>query len=133
MTTDTTDWKELREFKDVDITKSYVLSWGTESETLLIDVDLYLCRGHPLYEKPRPAEKACFRPAYLEFRYCCRVAPVGDRRARGMAEVLDTLGIGKIDGFRRTGEGQYEIRGEFGAVDITAERPMVRLKSNYLG
>ena len=130
---ETTDWTGLREFKDVDITQSYLLSWGTETKSLLIDVDLFLCPDHPFYEKPRPAEKACFRPAYLEFPWCTRVAPAGDGKARSISETIGTLGSGKIDGFRRTGDGQYEISGEFGAVDIIAERPMVRLKTHYIG
>ena len=130
---DTTDWTDLREFKGVDIAQSYLLSWGTETNSLLIDVDLFLCADHPFYEKPRPAEKSCFRPAYLEFPWCTRVAPVGDGKARSISETIGTLGNGKISGFRRTGDGQYEINGEFGAVDIIAERPMVRLKTHYIG
>lgn len=130
---DTTDWTALREFRGVDITRSYLLSWSTEAQSLLIDVDLYLRTDHPFYEKPRPAEKACFRPAFLEFPWCTRVAPAGDGKARSISETISALGNGKIEGFRRTGEGQYEISGEFGTVDIIAERPMVRLKTHYIG
>jgi len=49
MTGDVTDWRELREFKAVDLSKSFVLSWDTESESLLIDVDLFLCSDHAFY------------------------------------------------------------------------------------
>ena len=38
------------------------------------------------------------------------------------------LGLGKIDGMRRTGDGRYKISGLFGRVQIDAERPLVRLK-----
>jgi len=55
MTDDTTDWTDLREFKSVDLTQSFVLSWSTESESLLVDVDLFLCPDHTFFEKPRPA------------------------------------------------------------------------------
>lgn len=133
MNENTTDWTELREFRGVDLTQSYLLSWGIESQSLLIDVDLYLRTDHPFYEEPRPAERACFRPAYLEFPWCTRVAPAGDGKARKISESIGALGNGKIEGFRRTGEGQYEISGKFGTVDIIAERPMVRLKSHYIG
>ena len=44
---DKTGWQELREFADVDLTRSYVLSWQAERDTLLIDVDLYLEPEHP--------------------------------------------------------------------------------------
>ena len=65
-----TDWRKLREFVAVDLTRSFVLSCDVESETLLIDSDLYLTTAHPFYEKPRPSEKACIRSAVIEFPYC---------------------------------------------------------------
>jgi len=132
MTDDTTDWTDLREFKSVDLTQSFVLSWSTESESLLVDVDLFLCPDHTFFEKPRPAEKACFRPAYIEFRWCTRVAMDGDSKAQSVASAIKTLRNGQISGFKRIGEGQYEISGEFGVVHILGERPMVRLKSHYV-
>jgi hypothetical protein len=123
MTDDVTDWTQLREFKGVDITRSYVLSWNRESETLLIDLDLYLCPDHAFYEKPRPAEKACFRPALLEFPY------VSEIRADGAAaDPAKDLQHGAIDGLRRVGDGRYEIFGEFGQVEVDADRPLLRLK-----
>ena len=94
MTDNVTDWRELREFRAIDMTKSFVLSWNYESESLLIDLDLFLCPDHAFYEEPRPAEKACFRPALLEFPYCSSIRsdadsengrPVGrDTRAAGI-------------------------------------------------
>ncbi len=133
MSTDTTDWTELREFKDVDITQSFVLSWSMESGSLLIDVDLFLCPEHTYYEKPRPAEKSCYRPAYIEFPWCSKVAWNGEKKTKSVSKAIRTLGIGRIAGFRRTGEGQYEISGAFGSVEIIGERPMVRLRSHYIG
>jgi hypothetical protein len=129
MTDDVTDWRELREFKAVDLTKSFVLSWDTESGSLLIDVDLFLCPDHAFYEEPRPAEKACFRPAFLEFPNCSRIICSADTEiTQSLPEIVATLGRGPIEGFRRIGEGRYEIRGEFGQVEIDAERPLLRLK-----
>ena len=128
MSDDTTNWTELREFRHVDLEESYVLSWKTEGESLLIDVDLNLRPEHAFYERPRPAEKACFRAAYIELPWCSRIALQGDSKARSVAGSINGLGLGKIHGFRRTGEGQYEISGDFGVIDILAERPMVRLK-----
>ena len=130
MSDDTTDWTELREFRHTDLTQSFVLSWSVEGESLLVDVDLYLTPKHALYEAPRPAERACFRPALIEFPWCSRVAMAGDTKAQTVSSAIRALGLGRIEGFRRTGEGQYEISGEFGTVDILGERPMLRLKNN---
>jgi hypothetical protein len=129
MKRDKTDWSDLQEFRGVDLGRSYVLSWSTESESLLIDVDLYLTPEHPFYEEPRPAEKACFRPALIEFPWCTRVASREDSTAQNFPGAVQSLGNGRISGLRRTGEGRYEVLGEFGTVDIVAERPMVRLKT----
>lgn len=127
MSGDTTDWTELREFKGADLTQSYVLSWSLDAGSLLLDVDLFLRPDHPFYEPPRPAEKACYRPALIDFPHCTRASD-----SPGEARLLDSvsrLRPGKITGLRRTGEGQYQVDGKFGNVVIHAERPMVRLKS----
>jgi hypothetical protein len=132
MTDDVTDWTELREFNAVDLTKSFVLSWDTESESLLIDLDLYLCPDHAFYEAPRPAEKACFRPALLEFPYCSDIRSDGKAtRNDSVGTVAASLSLGAIDGLRRVGEGRYEITGDFGQVEIGAERPLLRLKGPF--
>jgi len=129
MTDDVTDWRELREFSAVDLTKSFVLSWGTESESLLIDLDLFLCPDHAFYEKPRPAEKGCFWPAFLEFPFCSGIKSGADEGgSQPVSEAVQALLHGAISGLRRVGEGHYEITGGFGQVDIDAERPILRLK-----
>ncbi len=129
MTDDVTDWRELHEFNAIDMSKSYVLSWDTDSESLLIDLDLFLCPNHAFYEKPRPAEKACFRPATLEFPNCSDVVSGADRGiVRSVPDKAATLGHGAIEGLKRIGDGRYEISGKFGQVRIDAERPLLRLK-----
>ncbi len=129
MTDDVTDWREMREFNAVDLTKSFVLSWSTESESLLIDLDLFLCPDHAFFEKPRPAEKACFRPAFLEFPYCSSVKSGADAGgSQSVSEAVEARTHGAIAGLRRVGEGRYEITGEVGQVEIVAERPILRLK-----
>ena len=122
-----TDWRNLREFAAVDLTRSFVLSWHMESATLFVDIDLFLTPEHPFFEKPRPAEKACIRPAYIEFPYC------GDLGLEGSADgdlqaTASGLEHGSIEGFRRLADGRYEISGEFGNVFVDAERPLLRLK-----
>lgn len=122
-----TDWRQLREFASVDLDKSFVLSWYVESETLLIDLDLYLKAEHPFYEEPRPAEKVCIRPAIIEFAYCESLT-AGNGSPTSMTETVDSLGHGAITGLKRHADGRYEIIGEFGSVFVVAERPLLRLK-----
>lgn len=124
---DITEWQQLREFADVDLTGSYVLSWHVESDTLFIDIDLLLMPKHPFYEKPRPAEKVCIRPAYIEFPFCEALGPDGGAETEPF-ETAGNLGHGALTGFRRVADARYEITGEFGTVFVSAERPMLKFK-----
>ncbi len=123
----TTGWRDLREFADVDLTRSFVLSWQCRGDLLLIDIDLYLEPQHPFYEKPRPAEKVCIRPALIEFPHVDELR-LGDAPARQLTDMVGDLGLGAIDDLSVSGDGCYEIRGEFGTVSVNAERPILRLK-----
>ncbi len=127
MTTDVTNWTELREFSGVDLEQSFVVDWETEGESLLIDLDLFLRPEHAFYEEPRPAEGACYRQAVIEFAYCTKVTGPESEGTSEVAEAIKALKTGRISGLRRNGDGFYEIVGEFGSVGINAERPILRL------
>lgn len=119
-------WRQLREFADVDLTKSFVLSWHVEAEALIIDIDLYLEPQHPFFEKPRPAEKVCIRAAHIEFPWC-DVLSRGKESGKPI-EIIEKIGLGAISDLRVVGAGHYAISGEFGTVRIRAERPILRLE-----
>lgn len=125
---DSVGWRQLREFADVDLSRSFVLSWHLEPATLLIDVDLYLMPEHPFYETPRPAEKVCIRAALIEFPFFVVLASDDLAEGTDAAEVIEGLGHGAISGLRRLADGRYELTGEFGRVLIDAERPILRFK-----
>ena len=67
------DWTELDVFEGVDLCESFVLSWKIEESFLRVDLDLVLRPEHAFYEKPRPAERKCFRPGVLVFSNCGKV------------------------------------------------------------
>ena len=94
---------------------------------LVVDIDLFLEPDHPFYESPRPAEKACIRPAFIEFPYCdeLRSTQAGSGE---VAEISGKLGLGAISDLVVLDDGRYAISGEFGTVYIVAERPILRLK-----
>jgi hypothetical protein len=124
-----TDWRQLREFAAVDLDQSFILSWHLESETLMIDIDVHLTPEHPFYEKPRPAEKVCIRPAIIEFPFCDKVTG-DDDTSYSVSELVERIGHGAIKGLQRYEDGRYEISGEFGTVLVSAERPLLRLKGS---
>ena len=125
---DSTDWRQLREFAAVDLTQSFILSCEVQSETLLVDIDLFLTPEHPFYEKPRPKQKVCIRPAVIEFPYCETITGDGIGEDKSIESAAQLIRPGAITGFRRLADGRYEIDGAFGVVCIDAERPILRLK-----
>jgi len=127
-TTGATDWRELREFAAVDLTRSFILTWNIESGMLMVDVDLFLTPEHPFYEEPRPAERVCIRPAVIEFPLCEAIESDEIQTGLEPTAVVAQLGHGAIDGVRRLADGRYEISGAFGEVRVDAERPVMRLK-----
>lgn len=122
-------WRQLREFADVDLGRSYVLSWHREGDMLVIDIDLYLEPAHPFYEEPRPAEKDCIRAAAIEFPFCEDLQLM----RRGGSQAIDSedkIGLGAIFDLRVLQDHHYAISGEFGTVSLVAERPILRLKGH---
>ena len=133
MSDDVTNWSELREFKAVDLTRSFVLSWHLEGAGLILDIDLCLGPEHAFYEAPRPSEDVCIRPGELEFPYCTRLSAAGSDAEEGaIGGLASRLGHGRIAEFQRTGDGIYQMAGGFGTAVIHAERPILRLKSLML-
>jgi len=128
ITGESVDWRQLREFADVELTKSHVLSWQVEGGNLIIDVDVLLAPKHPFYEKPRPAEKICVRPAIIEFPHCEAISLNGVTLDESLSDTSERLALGAIQGLKRMSDGPFEIVGEFGTVLIDAERPILRLR-----
>lgn len=125
------DWRQLREFTDIDLDESYVLSWSCGQADLVLDVDLCLGFDHPFYEKPRPAEKGCYRAAHIIFPEYSMVAFIGDEDESEIVEDLESLPSGKISGLTRDDIGRYELHGKFGSLRIASKRLMVRLVKDF--
>ena len=128
-----TNWTEFREFATVDLEQSFVIAWESEGQSLMIDLDVVLRPEHTFYEEPRPAEGACYRPAVIEFPTCTQITAPGKDSSAEVAEVIESLQVGRIAGFRRTGNGCYAISGDFGTVGINSERPLLRLNVPLTG
>lgn len=121
--------RQLSEFAGVDLSRSYVLSWNFESDTLFVDIDLCFLPEHPFYEEPRPAEKACIRPACVEFPFCDRLSTKNAMGGKAV-DIVGNLGHGAITNLRRLTELRYEITGEFGTVLIDADQPILKIKGS---
>lgn len=123
-------WQQLREFRGVDVSRSYVLSWRLDRDTLMLDADVELRPEHPFYEPPRRRGKACMRSAVIEFPCCASVKLDGGSASDAPPQVVGRLASGGIRDLTRRDGGPYVISGEFGVVEIDAERPILRLRDN---
>ena len=59
---ETIEWRQLREFAAVDLTRSFVLSWHIESGTLIIDIDLYLMPRTSVLREAAAGRKGLYSP-----------------------------------------------------------------------
>jgi hypothetical protein len=128
---DSTPWTSLHEFRGVNLTASYVLSWRYKDGSLKLDCDVCLTREHALYEPPRPSEKGYILPAVIEFPGCDRLvvdAQPGENTPVG--KLAAGLRHGRISNLQRIADGVYRLEGAFGTVTIHAERPLLRLRAN---
>ncbi|MEO1246959.1 MAG: hypothetical protein AAFX56_14855 [Pseudomonadota bacterium] len=125
---DSADWRQLREFRGVDLLASYIVGWQLDADRLEVDIDLQLSAEHPFYETPRPSEKGCIRAAVIEFPGCRSISRRGDDTpAAGIEALVAELGHGAVESFRVYDDGVYEIEGAFGRVVVDAGRPVLRL------
>ena len=69
----------------------------------------------------------CIRPAIIEFPYC-QLLTVNDGEPGSISNVAAMIGHGAIKGLQKLRDGCYEIIGDFGSVQIVAERPLLKLK-----
>lgn len=129
-TEQTVDWRRLREFADVDLEQSFVLSWHVGAGALRVEVDLCLLPSHPFYERPRPNEERCIRPASIEFPDCSAFGRAGEVAAEAPAERAAGLGQGAIDSLNILNDGRYRFRGKFGEVYVRAGRPILRFATS---
>jgi hypothetical protein len=121
-------WQDLREFAGVDMSHSYALAWRFDRGALLIDVDLQLLPEHPFYEPPRRRDKACIRPAIIEFPSCAGLLLNGRGAGEDARVLAGSLAAGAIHNLQRRDEGPYVVEGRFGTVEIDADRPILRLQ-----
>lgn len=112
------DWYDFLPLSEVELQKSYLLSWGRQANDVLLEVDALLAPGHPMYEPPRPAEGGCFRPGELIFPNAININVVPTDAPSGL-----------IHFFVELEEGHYFLEGEFGRITIASDPPFFQFGS----
>lgn len=128
---DAVSWEAFREFRGIDLEASFLLSATMTGDMLKLEVDLVLTPDHALFEKPRPAQKACVRAGIVEFPYLDSLSI--DENSIDSADVAPSLALlqpGKIASLEVTGEGNYLLTGEFGTVAFESGRPVLHILSH---
>ncbi|MQA02185.1 MAG: hypothetical protein GEV07_05475 [Streptosporangiales bacterium] len=105
---------------------SWVLDIDVRPGEVVFELDLVLLPGHPAYEPPEPGEEYCYRRASLRFGGLREVTwRLGD--SPPWEDPEDELDYGNIDTLRTDGE-VYELDGDWGAMRLVADPPLVDLQ-----
>lgn len=79
-------------FDGVLTTDSFILGWHREGDRLIFVLEASLWPGHPDYERPRPDEWTCYKPARLVFE--------GVHSIEGLPEMVSAPRSKDADGTR---------------------------------
>jgi hypothetical protein len=111
-------YTELAGFADVVLEESYVLSICATPGKFEITVELVLTPDHPAYAVPPADENECYRRGTIRFSAVKRLV-WDDQGARPATDATGQVDFGHIDVFGWDAE-RFELRGDFGAVDLVA-------------
>ncbi len=122
-------WREMPEFKAVDLEDTGILGWRAETAALIFEVEASLWPGHALYHPPPPEHWTCYRKAYLVFP--------GAQEITGLLSVSDasstvdpdgSIDYGTIDSLIETKSGHFRVIGDFGDVSLLSEQPYLQFR-----
>lgn len=104
---------------------SWVLDITVCPNEVVFELDLVLLPGHPAYQPPSPGEQYCYRSAALRFPGLREVTwRLGEQEPA--ADASGEVDYGNIDTLRTDGE-VYELDGDWGAMRLIADPPVVDL------
>lgn len=115
---------------DANLQESWVLDVLVRPAEVVFELDLVLRPSHPEYTAPLPGEQFCYRRATLRFPGLREVTwrlgadPDDD-------ELDDDVDYGAIDTLRTDGE-VYELDGDWGAMSLVSDPPLVELEDPSL-
>lgn len=121
-------YEVLPGFRYVLLEESYVLGMRESPDTLEFTLDLVLLRGHPLYCPPAAGEQYCTRRAVLVFPAARRVE-WQERRFVPSIDANGEVDFGTVDALCRSGD-RYDMSGEWGAVRLTSDVPLLEIEES---
>ncbi len=116
-------------FKGIDLNDSFVLSWHQGENELTFGLEASIWPESRYYEKPKPNEYTCYKPAILLFK--------NFKELNGLLElnqvkvVTDASGekdYGNIDNLEENNNG-FLVEGDFGSVSITGGEISFEIKN----
>jgi hypothetical protein len=113
------DWRNLEDFKGIDLNDSFILSWEQSTEKLTFELIVSIWPESVFYTKPHPNEHTCYRKGTLSF--------IGIESLVGLASMDSTrystdpdgsIDYGNIDSLIKSESG-FNLCGQFGEVTIS--------------
>jgi hypothetical protein len=113
------DWRQLEEFKGIDLNDSFVLGWKQSLNELSFELKASIWPESIFYEAPKANEYTCYRKATLSFSEIKSVVGLTSiESARYSTDPDGSIDYGNIDSLDITENG-FNVVGDFGEVIIT--------------
>jgi len=113
------DWRQLENFRGIDLNDSFIMSWELSTEQLFFEFEASIWPESMFYATPKANEYTCYRKATLSFSEIESVNGLtlmeSDRYATDPDGSID---YDNIDSLSMTNHG-FNLIGDFGEVIIT--------------
>ena len=112
-------WQEMACFTGIDLHDSFVLSWNTKNNSIVLELEVSIWPGSSHYDAPKKNEYTCYKRGALRFNGASKIQGLKDCKEVTPSQDPDgSKDYGNIEHLSQTLTG-YELRGEFGNVIIT--------------
>ena len=113
------DWRQLEDFKGIDLNDSFILSWEQSINKLSFELEASIWPESMFYTKPPANQYTCYRKATLSFAEIEGVVGlISMDLARYSTDPDGSIDYGNIDSLIVTANG-FNVVGDFGEVIIT--------------
>jgi hypothetical protein len=112
------DWRNLEEFKGIDLNDSFILSWEQSTEKLTFELIISIWPESEFYTKPHPDEYTCYRKGTLSFTGIESLVGLASMESTRYSTDPDgSIDYGNIDSLVKSERG-FNLGGEFGEVTV---------------
>ena len=116
--------------KGIDLTDSFVLSWRTEDDSLIFNVEFSLWPESEFYTPPKPNQYTCYRKSSLIFTNVSQLNGLKSmKETQSTTDPDGTIDYGNIDEFTSNSDNNVWMSGDFGEVKLRCDNWDIQITS----